>query len=404
MGRPKKDPKDTQKGKREAKRVAKIEFRKEKERWKQEKKQLSGQGKFEAVDDNLATLGQKYGKEIFKAEPESEPEFEFEEKPKSEPNTEKKPELYGTFKPLTSPVKGLKENLVVKIKGCMTSDLELGCLDQDTVVHCQDGSVTAPSLLLALLAPWLGTVLQRGQEDSSRNILCPDLKAASLRIFLDEIAAMKDEIVVNEDVKCLLLINHVLEVKDTTPDLSEMKIQLKESSVIEPTSITSEELNINAERRTAIKEKNKTKRCTVCQKKWHRSNYHSTIPAICENCGKHLRNQHTLRHHSPWCRDLTPCPICGKLVKKMKQHIDMCHTSNLEKKWKCEHCGKGFLGQRRMEIHANIHLKLKPYKCRKGCERGFSDPAHRGRHEKRVHKDDTIEIVDKLEKYPGFII
>jgi hypothetical protein len=183
-----------------------------------------------------------------------------------------------------------------------------------------------------------------------------------------------------------------------------MKIRLKELSVIEPTSITSEELNINAERRTAIKEKSKTKRCTVCQKKWHMSNYHSTIPAICENCGKYFRNKYFLKYHSIGCRGKTSCPICGKLVKQMKHHTDMCHSSDLDKKWKCEHCGKGFLGQRHMEIHANIHLKLKPFKCRKGCERVFSQPAHRGRHEKRVHKDETIAIVDKLEQYPGFII
>ena len=391
MGRPKKDPKDTYKGKREEKKIAKMKLREEKGRLKQEKKQL-------AVDGNIAALcqvNQEPGEKIFKTEPESnhDLEFEFEVKPKPEQNTEQNPESYLTFQPIAPPVKSLEDSLMVKIKGCMTSDLEFGSLDQDTAVHCQDGSVPAPSLLLALLAPWLGEVLRpgRGQQDSSSNILCPDLKAASLRMFLDEVAAMKEEIVVNEDVKCVFLMNHL---KHSTQDIPEIKIKLKDS----------EELNKNAVGRKVIKHKSKKKRCNVCQKKWHRSNYHSTIPAICENCGNHFRNKYTLKHHSIGCRDGTPCPICGKLVKQMKQHTDMCHTSDLDKKWRCDHCGKGFLGQRRMEIHANSHLKLKPYKCRKGCERGFTDPAHRGRHEKRVHKDDTIAMAEKLEQYPGLII
>ena len=129
----------------------------------------------------------------------------------------------------------------------------------------------------------------------------------------------------------------------------------------------------------------KVKKCTVCHKTSHKSNYHSTTPAICENCGKLFRNRFTLTKHSLGCIDEKPCPICGKLVKQMKQHTDFRHTSDLDKKWRCEHCGKGFLVQRRMEIHTNSHLKLKPYKCRKGCDFGFSDPAHRGRHEKRLH-------------------
>ena len=368
-------------------------------------------GKFAAVDGNIAApchVSQEHGKEFFKTEPESNHdfEFEFEVRPKPKPDTEQNPELYPTFQPMAEPVKSLEDSLEVKIKGCTTSDLNFSSLAQDTVVHCQDGSVTAPSLLLALLAPWLGEVIQqgRGQQDSIRNIICPDLKAASLRIFLDEVAAMKEEIVVNNDLKRFFLMDYFLEMKRTTPKLPEMKTKPKELPVGGLTSQTSEELKTNNSGRKAIKQKNKNKICTVCCKKWHRSNYHSTIPAVCENCGKHLKNKYTLKHHSTGCRVETPCPICGKLVKQMKQHTDMCHTSDLDKKWKCEHCGKGFLSERRMEFHTNIHLKLKPYKCRKGCERGYTDPAHRGRHEKRVHKDDTILMVGKLEQYPGFVI
>ena len=68
---------------------------------------------------------------------------------------------------------------------------------------------------------------------------------------------------------------------------------------------------------------------------------------------------------------------------KTDQHTDFCHTSDLDKKWRCEHCGKIFLVQRRMEIHTNTHLKRKPYKCRNNCYIWFSDAANRGQHGKR---------------------
>ena len=42
-----------------------------------------------------------------------------------------------------------------------------------------------------------------------------------------------------------------------------------------------------------------------------------------------------------------------------------------------------------MKHHINIHLRLKPYKYRRGWELGFADPANRNQHEKRVHKTET---------------
>ena len=452
MGRPKKDPKDTYKGKREARKMAKMEVRKERERKKLEKKQLNEHGKGLTPDGRLefnSHVGWKFEKQItHELKPEPEFEFEFEPKPeikpKFEPAVEPKSELYPMSQPVTSPVKAKEESFVVKIKSCTWPDLEFSCLEQDTQLQCQDGSVTAPSLVLALLAPWLGQLLQpgRGQEDSISIIICPGVKAASLRIFLEEVATRKEEIVVDEDVRGLFMMNLSYGLKEISTTLSEVKINdftnIKDTSdnSLELKTITDKRKTMQLVSRTkpkanipsevvTVKPKDdnkirdfevipdeyekchkcnkhfinldsqihickgqfkKVKRCTVCHKTSHKSNYHSTTPATCENCGKLFRNRFTLTKHSLGCIDEKPCPICGKLVKQMKQHTDFRHTSDLDKKWRCEHCGKGFLVQRRMEIHTNSHLKLKPYKCRKGCDLGFSDPAHRGRHEKRLHK------------------
>ena len=84
----------------------------------------------------------------------------------------------------------------------------------------------------------------------------------------------------------------------------------------------------------------------------------------------------------------------GKVVKQMNRHTRQWHPSDFDKKWECEYCGKGFIDKKVFECHVNIHLQVKPHKCRRGCELGFADPANRNQHKKRVHKDYTA-IVEK---------
>ena len=91
------------------------------------------------------------------------------------------------------------------------------------------------------------------------------------------------------------------------------------------------------------------------------------------------------------------CEHCGKFVKQIKKHIQLCHTPDSEKKFQCEQCGKGFLDERHMEIHTNTHFKLKPHFCRRGCDLGFTDPRNRRQHEKRVHMKDLF-MGDTLEQ------
>ena len=33
----------------------------------------------------------------------------------------------------------------------------------------------------------------------------------------------------------------------------------------------------------------------------------------------------------------------------------------------------------------NVHLRLRPFKCRYGCEFGYNDPANRNSHERKKH-------------------
>ena len=417
-------------------------------------------------------------------EPEPEPELEAEHKleveietePKLEPKMdpragpESEPASEHTSKPETSQ----DESFLVKRTDSLVPDLQFGSLEQDTILHCKDDSVTISSLLLVLLAPWLGDVLQaaRAQEDSIRNILCPDLGAESLRRLLDEVGAMKDEIIVGEDIKSFFFINLTVTQKETSKNVSEDEI--KNIQVDEDINETFVKLDTNSEetkpkiirqkkisnynanmlakfdrvckcklnsptdnqkiehfkithdiyekcpnrkckksyirlideihvcksrnRKTPPKPIAYYKPCTVCGKNTHKSEFHSTTPATCEGCGKTVKNMYTLKTHI--CRFEMPCPICGKVLTntQMYKHTKQWHTPDSEKKWKCEHCGKGFLDKAPMVAHINVHLKIKPNKCKMGCGLGFADPRNRRQHEKRVHKNIPTITKDNISQ------
>ena len=81
-----------------------------------------------------------------------------------------------------------------------------------------------------------------------------------------------------------------------------------------------------------------------------------------------------------------PCPECGERVRKLKAHILAVHTPDEMKKYQCQDCGKGFTFQNKLEVNRmNIHLKLRPYKCRYGCDISYNDTSNRNHHEKKTH-------------------
>ena len=96
--------------------------------------------------------------------------------------------------------------------------------------------------------------------------------------------------------------------------------------------------------------------------------------------------------------DLTPCPQCGKSVRSLDNHILRTHTEDGLKKYQCQDCEKGFISLGALEKHRmNVHLKLRPFQCRYGCDFGYNDISNRNAHEKKKHGKLFINGTGRME-------
>ena len=187
-------------------------------------------------------------------EPELLPKYEPESEPM--PESDSDPEPTSKLENLHDSFQNFGESFVVKRTESLRPDLQFCSLEQDLVVQCQDASVTAPSLLLALLAPWMGEVLQagKGQKDNITNSICPGLGAGSLRRFLADVAARKEEIDIGEDVRSLFCMNQTFRRTETNKN-----VEIKELPVDENTDKSFIKLKTNSEEREAILLENRNK-------------------------------------------------------------------------------------------------------------------------------------------------
>ena len=101
---------------------------------------------------------------------------------------------------------------------------------------------------------------------------------------------------------------------------------------------------------------------------------------ICPHCNKEVKR---LKKHIKLVHEKAPCIHCGELicVFKMKLHIDSKHTSNEDKKHKCDICSKGFINITRLNEHKNIHTGEKPFKC-KFCSKCFASRGTQAMHQR----------------------
>ena len=91
---------------------------------------------------------------------------------------------------------------------------------------------------------------------------------------------------------------------------------------------------------------------------------HTVENVKCSVCEKIFKNAKVLKAHNDTVHgEKVPRVHCGKLfgVKNyMWSHVQTQHTSNKDKKHKCEVCGKGFVGKEMLRDH---NTGEKPYLC-----------------------------------------
>ena len=162
------------------------------------------------------------------------------------------------------------------------------------------------------------------------------------------------------------------------------------------------------------------RKCTNCKKAFPHEDFsnHECNKFICSDCGKELKTESSLLNHIEKVHNIcgngfiklseltfhidrvhcepTTCPECGIKVKKLKLHMKTVHTPDELKKFQCKHCGKGFWLQNALDIHImNMHLKLKPYNCKFGCEISYNDKSNRNHHERRKHGKLFISVEEE---------
>ncbi len=67
------------------------------------------------------------------------------------------------------------------------------------------------------------------------------------------------------------------------------------------------------------------------------------------------------------------CTLCNKMFTSqsgLQRHINTAHKDPKDKPFKCVSCGKGFLSERTLKTHTNMHLGVYPYHCQY-CQKGF---------------------------------
>ena len=135
--------------------------------------------------------------------------------------------------------------------------------------------------------------------------------------------------------------------------------------------------------------------CTICGKlvmssvmKQHLMTHEiRELKYKCELCEKLFVDQkQALLHTRTVHKEKSACPHCGVMVRQLKRHIRSAHIPDAEKRHQCQDCGKGFIDKSDLRNHRmNVHLKLKPYSCRYGCDISYNDTSNRNSHEKKKH-------------------
>ena len=133
------------------------------------------------------------------------------------------------------------------------------------------------------------------------------------------------------------------------------------------------------------------KMCDLCGKEvaslaTHHKVHHQTDEQTCQECGKICKTKYHLDDHIKGTHSRVPCEICGLMIpiRRKERHIQQAHVNPEDRKYKCDHCGKGFTDRQKLNDHINTHTGERPYVC-KFCGKGFANHGNQRAHIRQAH-------------------
>lgn len=109
----------------------------------------------------------------------------------------------------------------------------------------------------------------------------------------------------------------------------------------------------------------------------------------CDKCGVGFVGQKRLKDHLFRKHASGSCHICGKVYvseKMERTHILRVHTADKDKPYQCPDCDRGFIFPSELSVHQmQAHIKERPYECQYNCGQAYNDKGSRGTHETKKH-------------------
>ena len=136
---------------------------------------------------------------------------------------------------------------------------------------------------------------------------------------------------------------------------------------------------------------NGAKMCDLCGKEVtslasHYKIHHEEDPQKCPECPKICKTKYHLDDHIKGTHSRIPCEHCGLMIpiRRKERHIQQAHVNPEDRKYKCDHCGKGFTDRQKLNDHINTHTGERPYIC-KYCGKGFANHGNQRAHIRQAH-------------------
>ena len=129
---------------------------------------------------------------------------------------------------------------------------------------------------------------------------------------------------------------------------------------------------------------------------------HDETPYVCKVCSKSYNGKFKLKAHMKTTHtNAVSCHVCGKVVKQLAKHLRTEHTSDEDKRFKCDICGKGFVEKQKRDNHLDsVHSKIKRFDCRYDCGASSFDKGNRKKHEIAKHGIAFENVSTNIEDGP----